>query len=72
MKGTNKMEWDMDRVNFTTKMEECTMETGSKTKWKVTENSSINQVLHFINAGKIAYEGQWVQDQFTGQGILYN
>ena len=26
----------------------------------------------FYQSGKIAYEGDWVCDQFTGKGILYN
>ena len=62
----------MVRENFITKTEECTMETGFKTRWKATESSSINQAIPLINAGNIAYDGQWIQDQFTGQGTLYN
>lgn len=26
----------------------------------------------FYQSGKIAYDGQWSNDQFTGFGILYN
>ena len=26
----------------------------------------------FYQSGKLAYEGGWANDQFEGQGILYN
>ncbi len=33
----------------------------------------ITNLVHFIVIlGKIAYEGMWFQDQFTGKGVLYN
>ena len=48
------------------------MVNGSKIKWKVMENFIISLVHFIINLGKIAYEGMWVQDQFTGKGVLFN
>lgn len=36
------------------------------------ENFIINQVLFYNNIGKIAYDGNWIKDQFTGYGVLYN
>ncbi len=36
------------------------------------ENFTISLVHFIINLGKIAYEGMWVQDQFTGKGVLFN
>jgi hypothetical protein len=62
----------MVKENSSTKMEECMMANGSKTKWKVMENFTISLVHFIINLGKIAYEGMWVQDQFTGKGVLFN
>lgn len=26
----------------------------------------------YYQSGKLAYEGEWKADQFTGKGILYN
>jgi hypothetical protein len=62
----------MDKENSSIKMEECMMVNGSKIKWKVMENFIISLVHFIINLGKIAYEGMWVQDQFTGKGVLFN
>lgn len=26
----------------------------------------------YYQSGKLAYEGEWMDDQFSGKGILYN
>ena len=36
------------------------------------ENFITNLVHFIVILGKIAYEGMWFQDQFTGNGVLYN
>ncbi len=62
----------MAKENSSTKTEECTMGNGSRTKWKVMVNFITNLVHFIVILGKIAYEGMWFQDQFTGKGVLYN
>lgn len=66
------MDSDMVKENFFIKMVACMMEIGFKTKCKDMENCIINQVFFFLMSGKIAYDGEWIQDQFTGHGVLFN
>jgi len=63
----------MDLESSFTRMVECMMATGCRIKWKVMASFIINLVCFFVNiSGKIAYDGEWIQDQFTGLGVLYN
>lgn len=48
------------------------MVNGFRIKCRDMESCIISLVLFILFLGKIAYDGQWVQDQFTGHGILYN
>ena len=50
----------------------CMMEIGLKIKCRDMENYIINLVNIYLIKGKIAYDGRWIQDQFTGHGTLYN
>jgi hypothetical protein len=62
----------MVKENSFIKTEECMMVNGFRIKCRDMESCIISLVLFILFLGKIAYDGQWVQDQFTGHGILYN
>ena len=67
VKGTEK-------VSFFMLMEVCMMVSGTKIKCM----AMVYKLLHFIlgilyyASGNPAYDGQWVEDKFEGQGTLYN
>jgi hypothetical protein len=52
------MKCGMVRASSSIKMADYMMVTGNKTIW--------------TDLGKLAYDGEWKDDQFCGHGILYN
>jgi hypothetical protein len=62
----------MVRASSIIRMEACMMAAGRTTRCRAMDDYIISQVCFYIILGKIAYEGDWVADQFTGKGTLYN
>ena len=64
----------MEEVDSITKMVECMMGNGPRIRCMeevVNVLSIVLGTLYYASA-KPAYEGQWIDDKFEGEGTLYN